>query len=276
MASLGKQYEKGKKGTEFVTEDDLLQDHQPFYQHSDDQQKVNGVSERHAVLTLNSSQIRSELAQLRVDNTKLLAFKKELQDKHEEDSNTINSMRSEVDTHKSRFENLMSRYKSLEEQKTKLEARISQLEGSCGQCPPKWELMNDTCYYFSVSSGNRGWNEGREDCRSKGADLAVIDTVEKQEFITKALRELRHSSSHIYQNGYWIGLKDDVSEGTWRWLNGSELVTSYWMPGEPNDDLGIEDCAAIYPAGNLRKSWNDVPCSHPLKWICEKPQEKQP
>ena len=45
---------------------------------------------------------------------------------------------------------------------------------------------------------------------------------------------------------------------------------SYWMDGEPNDDYGYEDCVATYPTVNPLKSWNDVPCRHPLKWICAK------
>lgn len=46
------------------------------------------------------------------------------------------------------------------------------------------------------------------------------------------------------------------------------------MEGEPNDDMGIEDCAAVYPTSDPMKAWNDVPCSHPLKWICEKEIDK--
>lgn len=51
------------------------------------------------------------------------------------------------------------------------------------------------------------------------------------------------------------------------------LYYRYWNHGEPNDQYSVEDCAAVYPFNNPLKSWNDAPCSHPLKWICEKPME---
>lgn len=46
-------------------------------------------------------------------------------------------------------------------------------------------------------------------------------------------------------------------------------LSRYWNDGEPND-LGDEDCAALYAIENFFKAWNDAKCAFPMKWICEK------
>ena len=78
---------------------------------------------------------------------------------------------------------------------------------------------------------------------------------------------------------YWIGLSDSVSEGTWRWLNGNRANPddgSLWGPGRPiAGSSGINlDCAHAYflPGALVDELfvW-DLPCSHNLRALCEKP-----
>uniref|UniRef100_A0A8C5CAW4 C-type lectin domain-containing protein n=1 Tax=Gadus morhua TaxID=8049 RepID=A0A8C5CAW4_GADMO len=38
-----------------------------------------------------------------------------------------------------------------------------------------------------------------------------------------------------------------------------------WLPGEPNDFHGAEDCALAKKGG-----WNDDTCAKFFSWICEK------
>ncbi|XP_076125930.1 CD209 antigen-like protein C [Alosa pseudoharengus] len=145
------------------------------------------------------------------------------------------------------------------------------IQRACKSCPPDWKALNHSCFYFSPPGGNmrEGWDGSRADCVQRGADLAIVDTLEKQTFISKILNG-RHKTFNIWY-GYWIGLRDKVNEQTWTWINGSLLTEGYWRDGEPNDyNLFAEDCAATYPTDDTLKSWNDAPCSHPLGWICEK------
>ncbi|XP_041667821.1 CD209 antigen-like isoform X3 [Cheilinus undulatus] len=132
-----------------------------------------------------------------------------------------------------------------------LRSHLPMLKEGCRHCSAGWTYTTSRCYYFAFSSTliRRTWQDARDFCRKQGGDLAVIDSREKN-------------------SGFWIGLRDVDEEGNWRWLDGTPLTVSFWNTGEPNNQ-GNEDCAATYPRDNPFFSWNDAPCSHHLKWICE-------
>uniref|UniRef100_A0A8P4K6E4 C-type lectin domain-containing protein n=1 Tax=Dicentrarchus labrax TaxID=13489 RepID=A0A8P4K6E4_DICLA len=119
----------------------------------------------------------------------------------------------------------------------------------------EWVDFNDSVYY--ISSIKKTWNASRDDCLKKGADLMIINSEEEQ----------------VYRNildNMWIGLTDSETEGTWKWVDGTPLTTSYWMDGEPyNYDLKEEDCVEV-KQHEKKNSWNDKPCDLPNFWICEK------
>uniref|UniRef100_A0A8C9ZG35 C-type lectin domain-containing protein n=1 Tax=Sander lucioperca TaxID=283035 RepID=A0A8C9ZG35_SANLU len=116
-----------------------------------------------------------------------------------------------------------------------------------------WEYFNGSFYY--ISSIEKTWQQSRDDCRQKGADLVIINSKEEQDFTRK------------FKKSLWIGLTDSETEGTWKWVDGTPLTTSYWISGEPND-VNDEDCVEIQNFYS-EKSWNDRRCSLPLNWICE-------
>ncbi|XP_049426113.1 CD209 antigen-like protein E [Epinephelus fuscoguttatus] len=107
-------------------------------------------------------------------------------------------------------------------------------------------------FYF-VSTTTKSWQDSRDDCLQRGADLVIINSKEEQNFIGKFGRVL------------WIGLTEREAMGIWKWVDGTPLTESYWKPGEPNDFLGnTEDCV------EMEDSWNDIPCKNQNFWICEK------
>lgn len=55
-------------------------------------------------------------------------------------------------------------------------------------------------------------------------------------------------------------------EGEFQWTNKENLQYENWMPGEPNNDYGSEDCVRICDNGQ----WNDVGCDRSSNIICEK------
>uniref|UniRef100_A0A672HWA5 C-type lectin domain-containing protein n=1 Tax=Salarias fasciatus TaxID=181472 RepID=A0A672HWA5_SALFA len=120
-----------------------------------------------------------------------------------------------------------------------------------------WVYFRSSFYY--VSSTNKTWQKSRDDCLSRGADLTIIDSREEQDFLRR------------FSKVMWIGLTDDAQEGTWRWVDGTLVNTSYWFKGEPNNDYygKEEDCAQL----NNRVEgygWNDGFCDFQHHWICEK------
>jgi len=80
-------------------------------------------------------------------------------------------------------------------------------------------------------------------------------------------------------NGYWIGVRDVLVEGEWRWLNGhlarNDDIT-LWEPGEPNSIHGTkEDCAISFFGKsldlNLGHLLHDISCTtREEQAICEK------
>ncbi|XP_039890784.1 CD209 antigen-like protein E isoform X2 [Simochromis diagramma] len=148
-------------------------------------------------------------------------------------------------------------------EKTKELERLQMMSKQKKTCPSRWSMFSCSCYLLSERSGS--WDEGRKDCRNKGADLVVIESPEEQ-------------------NPTWIGLNDKEEEGKWKWIDGTPLTLNntkcvvygpsrYWESNQPDNGAGDtrwgeEDCAHIRtPANTL---WNDRSCGASLHWVCEK------
>ncbi|XP_077057534.1 uncharacterized protein LOC143710454 isoform X1 [Siphateles boraxobius] len=121
------------------------------------------------------------------------------------------------------------------------------------------ELRNDR---FFISSESMSWSESRQYCRDRGADLIIINTEEKQRFITSLFKEDMFF-------GAWIGLSDTETEGIMKWVDNSPLNRGFFDRGEPNN-MGNEDCIEVDTFRDPVNNWNDAPCSMGKKCICEK------
>ncbi|XP_039880726.1 CD209 antigen-like protein A, partial [Simochromis diagramma] len=121
-------------------------------------------------------------------------------------------------------------------------------------CQENWVAFSDSLY--EVSSEQKSWEESRRDCLKKGSDLMIINSREEQNFVNKFKKHL------------WIGLTDSETEGIWKWVDGTQMTTSYWNSGEPNGGRN-ENCGEI-KTYNSENSLNDAPCSSAKFWICEK------
>ncbi|XP_020485823.1 CD209 antigen isoform X1 [Labrus bergylta] len=174
-------------------------------------------------------------------------------------------------------EHLASTRKSYEKEADNIQLEIATLNShlpmireGCRHCSAGWTFMNSACYYFPFSNVlvSRSWQEARDFCKKQGGDLAVIDSQEKQLALSELINKYSALAGYMALSGFWIGLRDVDEEGTWKWLDGRRLTVSFWITGEPNNQ-GNEDCAATYPRSNPFFAWNDAPCNHHLKWICE-------
>ncbi|XP_041857538.1 C-type lectin domain family 10 member A-like isoform X2 [Melanotaenia boesemani] len=124
---------------------------------------------------------------------------------------------------------------SLTEERNQLKANLSKLTEELNKlkhlstqkktCPAGWKMFSCSCYLFSTTSGS--WDQGREGCRGRGADLVVIDNDEEQEFLTK-----------FAKGKCWIGLSDKETEGTWKWVDGTNLTLTNWDTNQPDNGGG--------------------------------------
>ncbi|CAJ1073608.1 uncharacterized protein LOC117806483 [Xyrichtys novacula] len=176
----------------------------------------------------------------------------------------------ELEHQKKRCDSYKKEVEKIQVEIATLKSHLPMLGEGCKHCLAGWTFMNSACYYFAFSSNQvrRSWSDARAFCKLRGGDLTVIDSREEHMAIYMLIRNYRDPRAMISISGFWIGLTDMDNEGDWRWLNGARLTDSYWNTGEPND-MGQEDCAATYPRDNPFFAWNDAPCGHDLKWICE-------
>ncbi|XP_047434304.1 C-type lectin domain family 4 member M-like [Mugil cephalus] len=153
--------------------------------------------------------------------------------------------------------------KNLDEKQTQLQKLLDSMtkermdfQKAFQDCQQKqWVCFGGSAYYISGSM--KSWNESRDDCQQRGADLVIINSKEEQEFARK------------FRLSIWIGLTDTEAEGTWKWVDGTLLNTSYWDIKEPNSKNEHEDCAEIHRP-DLKRNWNDESCDKKNFWICEK------
>ncbi|XP_023286613.1 CD209 antigen-like protein E [Seriola lalandi dorsalis] len=146
---------------------------------------------------------------------------------------------------------------------TKELTRLQRLSKQKKTCPAGWRMFSGTCYLLSIQSAS--WEKAREDCRARGADLVIIDSLKEQEFLTK----------DIIKQESWIGLTDRNHEKTWKWIDGTPLTLKFWQKGQPDKGNGSpkwgeEDCAVIQPGMKADENWNDLRCDAFRPWICGK------
>ncbi|XP_071264260.1 receptor-type tyrosine-protein phosphatase H-like isoform X4 [Salvelinus alpinus] len=166
--------------------------------------------------------------------------------------NSLNTRATEVDK-------LMKSLNTTTMERDRLQKEIERLNWeNKASCPEGWRKFGSSFYYLSTEK--KTWEKSRQDCLERGADLVIINSEEEQTFI----------------NGFesvkwvWIGLTDSVTEGTWKWVDGTPLTTPrYWWRGEPDGGTD-QNCVEIYYTSSGQGVWRDLGCSFSQEWICEK------
>ena len=77
---------------------------------------------------------------------------------------------------------------------------------------------------------------------------------------------------HGFANVFWIGLNDIKKENKFVWSDGTTSTYRKWIPPEPNNHNGNEDCVELAKTGwpvHTKVIWNDVACSKSMAFICK-------
>lgn len=99
--------------------------------------------------------------------------------------------------------------------------------------------------HYYLSTNQLSWQQAQLQAQSNGGHLAVIPNAQTNSLLANAL-----------PTGFaYIGLTDEITEGTFLWVDGTPLSYTNWNPGEPNNAGGGEDYVAISNTG----TWNDTP-----------------
>ena len=118
------------------------------------------------------------------------------------------------------------------------------------------DVVEPAVAHFEVVRGSFTWPEAVADAAERGGRPAVLSTPELQR------------QGNAFQTGpdavsLWIGLSDEILNGTFRWLDGTSAAAfANWAPAEPNDYFGVasENNVEMYADG----TWNDLPGTYRL------------
>ncbi|XP_076090188.1 lectin BRA-3-like [Mytilus galloprovincialis] len=124
-------------------------------------------------------------------------------------------------------------------------------------CPNGWRHFQDSCFLTKQETLN--WNDAQHACQGINARLAEVQTHAKVEFLRNMLSK--------EDGDWWIGAKDDVTEGQWRWASGELFDYTDWAPNEPNNDHD-QDCLQMFKTDQYH--WDDDRCDVAKHFICEK------
>ncbi|KAI8488339.1 Collectin-11 [Branchiostoma belcheri] len=83
-------------------------------------------------------------------------------------------------------------------------------------CPCGYERFSDMCY--KISTDNKNYTDAKSACHADGGHLAMPKDKATNDFLGKQLRA--RPSRYMYYFA-WIGLTDQVTEGTWMWEDGT-------------------------------------------------------
>ncbi|KAM9842957.1 C-type lectin domain family 3 member A-like [Aulostomus maculatus] len=180
-------------------------------------------------------------------------------------------LKLQIKQQKTLSDNLQSQIEILQTQKEKLQSNKTTLG---------WVYVRSSCYYFSSPEPNskKNWPDSRADCRSRGGDLLVISNLEEQQLLREKTPKVL-SSGMWWENGFWIGLTDIATRGTWVWINNvTEVETMYWRDEQPKQSGPQSgNCAALYYFEDSRRSWYNGNCAeHRYNWICEMEPDVKP
>ncbi|NXY77919.1 KLRG1 protein, partial [Glareola pratincola] len=121
--------------------------------------------------------------------------------------------------------------------------------GRCQFCPAGWLWDAGHCYYFSFAK--KTWEQSREDCCSRGAQLVTIRANTTLAFL------VRTASMGVFH----VGLKRDGSRSDWKWLDGTALQGLFPIQRSTSSFLA---CGRVSGSG-LSGGW----CGEALGWVCE-------
>lgn len=120
---------------------------------------------------------------------------------------------------------------------------------------------------YELVSQPKTWKEAQQQARDQGGYLVVIESAEEQAFVESITKD-----KDGRQTAVWIGLSDEVEEGEWEWVDGSETKYTNWGPGNPDNGYGLQDYVWMGWYGDGR--WDDLQPDAKLAFVIEYPAAK--
>ncbi|XP_041652996.1 asialoglycoprotein receptor 2-like isoform X2 [Cheilinus undulatus] len=213
------------------------------------QNNLNNLQRENNDLQTQFNTMRTNRDELQRSNAALMSEKDQLQ-------RSKNSLQSQFNTLQREKDQLRTDYNSLTHVRDQLQQKVNKTDKPC---PVGWRKFGcNKCFYVSTQA--RSWSSSRDFCIYQGGHLAILNNRDKMMFVNGLLRPRVNA---------WIGLTDIASEGTWKWVDGTNATTTFWKPGQPDSYGGDQDCVQIVQGGEAG-DWNDKGCHFPNVCVCEK------
>ena len=129
-----------------------------------------------------------------------------------------------------------------------------------------WEYLNGKCY--KLITEQKSWQEAKDHCQILNSKLAEPQSPCESDLLHYFFQITR--PKNVTENYAWIGINDIKTENTFVFSsNDQPLPYEYWIPGEPNNSYGWEDCVHLHHEFADGR-WNDIKCDWKKLSICER------
>nr|XP_033485443.1 L-selectin-like [Epinephelus lanceolatus] len=123
----------------------------------------------------------------------------------------------------------------------------------CLYTAPHCALFSGSDVTFILITKSMTWTEAQSHCRVNYTDLTSVRNMTENQKV----QELIPAGERV-----WIGLFRD----SWKWSDGSNSSFRHWIPGQPDNNGGTEDCVTAYFGSSGQ--WYDEPCAIRRAFIC--------
>ncbi|MFM6833551.1 MAG: lectin-like protein, partial [Dolichospermum sp.] len=111
-------------------------------------------------------------------------------------------------------------------------------------------------FYLLSNAGT--WTQAQAQAVTLGGNLVTVNDAAENQFLVNTFGSTER---------LWIGLTDEVTEGTFKWANGEAVTYTNWSPGQPDNFGGVQDYAYI----NFQNpgKWDDAGITDNFRGIIE-------
>ncbi|XP_026481366.1 macrophage mannose receptor 1-like [Ctenocephalides felis] len=114
---------------------------------------------------------------------------------------------------------------------------------------------------------NMDWENARQYCLNLGLTLAIISNKKENDYMRCHILNI---SDDPHGDRFWVaGHKVD---GKFEWWNNIPMDYANWLPTQPDNSKGIENCMEMRELSTGKFGFNDAPCSFQHMPICCDPE----
>ncbi|XP_037295649.1 C-type lectin domain family 4 member M [Manduca sexta] len=156
----------------------------------------------------------------------------------------------------------------------KVDARDAPYDNHCGVYARDYEYIESVGSCYKIPRVVYPWNQAYAECQAEGAHLVVINSEAEMLAVKNIINTkpsvLGATTSYFFFAGFRAEPAQDGKPKVFKTIFNQTLEEagySQWSPNEPNNFDNKEDCGTLFKNDG---NFNDVICSHPYAFICEK------